>query len=149
MDSNTQIMNELSKINEKMDILMKIVKEIQDKPKKQTKENKKENNKKETIVKSGHLTIDKYKEKIKIGGHTFDVKNILKKYKAMWENSSKTWIIKIEHFDTVYDELKKYCLSIKIFDKQLESDSSIGSNKSEENNIDNTNNLVFEFLDDE
>ena len=67
----------------------------------------------------------------------------------MWENSSKTWIIKIEHFDTVYDELKKYCLSIKIFDKQLESDSSIGSNKSEENNIDNTNNLVFEFLDDE
>ena len=104
---------------------------------------------KDSVKKNNSITINKFPNKLEITGQTFEIKDILKQNKAIFEKSNKSWTIKYEDnswFNKFKKGLEQHCSNIKIVNKD---DIACGVNESASNLSDNTENEVFEFLEED
>ena len=141
--SNTQLLElqnlltkEFAQINIKLDEILKHI----------NSDNKITN--KESMKKTSNITINKFPNKLEISGQTFEVKDLLKQNKAVWDKSKKSWNINYDDndwFNKFKTNLEQHCSSIKIINKNNNtSNEDIKSSCS-----DDLENQVFEFLDDD
>ena len=99
------------------------------------------------IEKSGNIHVKEYNDCILIIGDTFNKKNIIKKYKGLWNPDNKGWVIKNKgHKEKVIKTLKrvsKTCIITSI-------DNSLIDN--EKKNEDESNKEIpkgFAFVNDD
>ena len=127
---------ELKEINKKLDIILKHI----------NSDDKSVS--KEIIKKAGSITINKFPNKLEISGQTFEVKDLLKQNKAVWDKSKKSWYINYDDnswFNKFKKNLEQQCNNIKIINKS----ENIVNQDIKSNSSDDLENQVFEFLEDD
>lgn len=136
-DQIESIKKELTQINKKLDFILNHIsgKNIQ-------------STGKETVKKSGNITIHKYSKKIHVLGQTFDIKDTLKTNGAVWDKPSKSWQIKYSDnnwFKNFTSNLEKICDNVTVINKKDDTDDEDKHSNSSNNSADQ----VFEFLDED
>ena len=148
--NSLQIKDELSKINNKLEIIIEHLNisnsdTISQKKKKNSLSNKK---KEQKINKIGNVKIYKNTDTYTIDGDTYNIKHLLKKHDAIWSNDSKNWTVKTSQFELLHTLLLKYCQTVDIIDN-----SHLASLQDyDESNINNSHSKqipVFDFLDED
>ncbi len=137
----------LTTINDKLDLVLKKISLLEKKKNKNDKSKSSSDTEEKPVTKHGHVVIDRYNDHLKISGNTYDIKDIFKKYKSIWDGPSKSWKVNSNMFEPLHKNLTLRCLSVKVNDKTTVNNVDKKSYCSDEDNA--QDNTVFEFLDED
>ncbi len=127
--TNNQLFDKLNIIEQKLDKLLNL--NTQYKSKNETKENLtlKKIDKKKKKEKTGNILIKKYINNLLITGDTFDKKQIIKKSGGYWNPENKGWLIKIDKFEEIKQNLELVSLSVNVENNNNKLDNIKDSNQ--------------------